>query len=81
MLFITDDQDLLLGSMDFMPKTLKFMGKRGVEFKNCFVSTPICCPSRSTILSGMYAHSHNVMTNNQNCSGAEWKYNVDCNLD
>ncbi|KAI6206038.1 hypothetical protein M3Y94_00860400 [Aphelenchoides besseyi] len=72
-LFITDDQDIMLGSMEFMPKTLKFMRKRGVEFKNAFVSTPICCPSRSTILSGMYAHKHTVMTNNQNCGGQHWR--------
>ncbi|KAI6174128.1 hypothetical protein M3Y98_01156300 [Aphelenchoides besseyi] len=70
-LFITDDQDIMLGK--FMPKTLKFMRKRGVEFKNAFVSTPICCPSRSTILSGMYAHQHSVMTNNQNCGGLNWR--------
>lgn len=48
------------------------MKKRGVEF-SAFVSTPICCPSRSTILTGLYAHEHNVMTNNHNCSGYEWR--------
>ncbi|KAI6217667.1 hypothetical protein M3Y99_01756600 [Aphelenchoides fujianensis] len=72
-LLLTDDQDIQLGSMEFMPKTLKFLRQRGVEFENAFVSTPICCPSRTTILSGMFAHNHNVHTNNGNCGGREWR--------
>ncbi|KAK0407442.1 hypothetical protein QR680_019198 [Steinernema hermaphroditum] len=72
-LFITDDQDIELGSMEFMPKTLKLLRSKGVEFKSGFVTTPICCPSRSTILSGLYVHNHHVLTNNHNCSGPEWR--------
>jgi hypothetical protein len=29
---LTDDQDIELGSMEFMPKTLRLMRDRGVEF-------------------------------------------------
>ncbi|KAL3119342.1 hypothetical protein niasHT_001102 [Heterodera trifolii] len=72
-LLITDDQDIELGSMAFMPKTLRLLQQRGTEFRNAFVSTPICCPSRSTILTGLYAHNHKVMTNNGNCAGEEWR--------
>ncbi|KAL6730821.1 hypothetical protein Aduo_001754 [Ancylostoma duodenale] len=72
-LIITDDQDIELGSMTFMPKVMRLMKEKGTEFKGGFVSTPICCPSRSSILTGMYVHNHNVHTNNHNCSGEEWK--------
>jgi hypothetical protein len=32
----------------------------GASFSNAFVSTPVCCPSRATILSGLYAHHHGL---------------------
>ncbi|KAI1730957.1 sulfatase domain-containing protein [Ditylenchus destructor] len=72
-LFITDDQDVELGSMEFMPWTLRLLRQRGMEFRNAFATTPICCPSRSSILSGLYVHNHNVLTNNANCTGKEWR--------
>src|SRR5262245_10994285 len=34
------------------------LGKEGVYFKNAFCTTSLCSPSRASILSGLYAHSH-----------------------
>ncbi|VDM95052.1 unnamed protein product [Thelazia callipaeda] len=78
-LILTDDQDIELGSMQFMPKTVHLLKERGVTFSSGFVSTPICCPSRSSILTGMYAHNHHVLTNNHNCSGIDWRRNYEKN--
>uniref|UniRef100_A0A915PHV8 Sulfatase N-terminal domain-containing protein n=1 Tax=Setaria digitata TaxID=48799 RepID=A0A915PHV8_9BILA len=78
-LIMTDDQDIELGSMQFMPKTIHLLKERGVTFHSGFVSTPICCPSRSSILTGMYAHNHHVLTNNHNCSGNDWRNNYEKN--
>ncbi|MEZ6140611.1 MAG: sulfatase [Zavarzinella sp.] len=39
------------------------LGKEGVYFPNAFCTTSLCSPSRASILSGLYAHSHGVVNN------------------
>jgi arylsulfatase A-like enzyme len=39
------------------------LAKEGVYFKNAFCTTSLCSPSRATLLSGLYAHSHKVQNN------------------
>ena len=50
----TDDQDLLLGSMRALPHTARLLSQGGANLTQFRVNTPICCPSRSTMLSGRY---------------------------
>ncbi len=39
------------------------LARRGVTFRNSFVSFPVCSPSRATFLTGQYAHNHGVRGN------------------
>jgi arylsulfatase A-like enzyme len=57
----TDDQTL--ADMSALPKTRALIGGRGTTFSNSFVNYALCCPSRSTLYTGQYAHNHGVLSN------------------
>jgi N-acetylglucosamine-6-sulfatase len=48
-----------------MPNTLSLLGEKGVTLNRYYVSYPLCCPSRVSLLTGRYAHNHNVRGNVQ----------------
>lgn len=55
-LLFNDDQDITLGGTTPMSYTRQIMSD-GANVKNFFVNTPVCCPSRTTILTGGYPHN------------------------
>ena len=57
----TDDQTV--EQMRFLKNTRSLIADEGVTFDSSFVSYSLCCPSRSTFLTGQYAHNHGVMGN------------------
>ncbi len=75
MLLVTDDQDLLLGGTEHMPFFDQHLTQQGTTFENFFVHTPICCPSRASILTGQYLHNNGVFNNTGkgNCDGTKWQ--------
>ena len=58
---MTDDQDL--ATFEYMPLVRERIGQAGLTFSNSFVTNPVCCPSRATLLTGQYSHNHGVLTN------------------
>jgi N-acetylglucosamine-6-sulfatase len=60
-LIMDDDQSTNL--QQFLSKTNTAIGSHGVTFDNSFVNYSLCCPSRSTMLTGQYSHNHGVRGN------------------
>jgi N-acetylglucosamine-6-sulfatase len=48
---------------------LDTMAEDGVHFANAFVTTALCSPSRASILTGLFAHNHGVVDNNDLAPG------------
>ncbi|EOO00839.1 putative arylsulfatase protein [Phaeoacremonium minimum UCRPA7] len=57
---LTDDQDLHMNSLDYLPHIKRHISDRGTHFKKHFCSTALCCPSRVTLWTGKLAHNTNV---------------------
>ena len=64
---LTDDQrwDAISLSGKQIPATpnIDRLGREGVYFRNAFATTALCSPSRASILTGVYAHTHGVKDN------------------
>lgn len=63
---MTDDLDFNLAKRLYtagrLPQIEAALGA-GTVFTNSFVTTAVCCPSRSTFLTGQYTHNHGVLGN------------------
>ncbi len=57
----TDDEDIT--SLPYLTNVNKHLVSEGTLFENAFVTYPVCCPSRATLLTGQYPHNHQVLSN------------------
>ncbi|KAI1367536.1 alkaline-phosphatase-like protein [Xylaria arbuscula] len=57
---LTDDQDLHLDSLQYMPFVQKHLVEKGTSFNKHYCTTALCCPSRVTLWTGKAAHNTNV---------------------
>ncbi|KAI0096218.1 Arylsulphatase [Nemania sp. FL0031] len=57
---LSDDQDLEMGSIEYMPLLDKYLRAKGTTYERHYCTTALCCPARASILTGKMAHNHNV---------------------
>lgn len=65
-LILTDDQrfdELGFLNPEIETPNLDALANGGVFFRNAFVTTSLCSPSRASILTGQYAHAHGIVDN------------------
>src|SRR5262245_11331451 len=58
---LTDDQSM--NTMPFMNYLFGSPEGYWVKYPNAFLNTPLCCPSRATLLSGQYSHHTGIEDN------------------
>jgi N-acetylglucosamine-6-sulfatase len=80
---IQTDDETLAGIAASMSNTIELIARKGMTFDNYYVSYPLCCPSRVSLLTGRYAHNHNVRGNIQPAGGfsgfesrTAWSHNL-----
>ena len=61
LLVVTDD--MRLDGLQAMPFTVEWLMDGGRSFPNAYATTPLCCPSRASIFTGLYTHNHGVLKN------------------
>src|SRR5687767_14354052 len=66
LIIVTDDQRD--DTLSVMPDTVDYFAD-GVTLSNAIATTPVCCPSRASIMTGRYAHNHNVRSNAETEAG------------
>jgi arylsulfatase A-like enzyme len=57
---LTDDQDLHLQSLDYLPLIKKHLIDQGTLYTHHYCTTALCCPSRVSLWTGKQAHNTNV---------------------
>ena len=64
---MTDDQRFdamsCAGNKILQTPNMDRIAKEGMRFRNMFVTNSLCAPSRATLMSGLYSHSHRVIDN------------------
>jgi len=62
LIILTDDQRAF-GTMVALPTVHRWFGRGGRRYPEALDTTPLCCPSRTSLVTGLYAHNHGIVDN------------------
>jgi arylsulfatase A-like enzyme len=67
LLFLTDEQRQegvgCYGGSPVRTPNVDALAKHGTRFRNAYCTTPLCSPSRASIITGLYPHAHGINSN------------------
>ncbi len=69
LVLVADDQSFHLFDRQLMPHLFADIVDQGVNFSRAYVNVSQCCPSRASILTGLYAHHTGVQSNKEPLDG------------
>ena len=72
----TDDQTAASISRERMPNLFAALESGGVRFGSHIATTPLCCPSRASLLTGQYSHNHGIHSNRPGYPHLRYRDNV-----
>jgi len=76
---LTDDLDT--AEMQYLPEVNALIAHQGVTFDNNYVSDSLCCPSRTSLLRGQFAHNTGVRSNGGANGGFDTAYRLGVEAD
>ncbi len=81
-LFICTDQqrfDALgcYGNPIVQTPTIDQLAADGVLFEQCYVQSPVCAPSRASLVTGQYVHNHGLWANGVSLPNHAWNFSTD----
>lgn len=71
---IMSDDQADIETLRTMPILRREIAQKGVTFRNSFVDFSLCCPSRSSFITGLAAHNHHVLDNVVELDGGYAKF-------
>lgn len=58
--------DMRPDDMQYMPRLQRLVNRQGVEVEKAFVTCPLCCPSRASLMTGLLPRNNGVIANKSN---------------